>query len=419
MTTTAHLPAQTFPGHKAPFYPSHPFLPFQMPSTYTYPAGATGYNSHTLAHLPMASSFYSGGISNHNTTSLDYSTNVNGQDNNNLLSPTTSQSLENQLSPTEVENSHKRRGRMSSTEDGNISPIPTSSPVGPLLSPNSQVPLAAPSASLSSSILSLPPLPHPKTAYNIPAATNGYSVGNGFVTSAYGGSGSTRLSTQPHFHTQNNLSHTPSTMNSALFGPPYTVPPVSAVPTVPPPSAMPNVVMYPPPPGGQVDYMQTPSVNLWGHYSTGKLSYDTPRYKLTPERATPLQKWFDDHKDHPYPTRHDKITLCHDTNLTFTQVSTWFANCRRRLKKAMQEDEERQGPTTNESSTGSSYHEESSNGSYHNSRRSRSDSPDSDGNRSVSHDSDDKLHNYGPDVTEDYTTNCSYHRGKHSTSSHH
>lgn len=302
MTTTAHLPAQTFPGHKAPFYPSHPFIPFQMPSTYTYPAGATGYNSHTLAHLPMASSFYSGGISNHNTTSLDYSTNVNGQDNNNLLSPvrarerepasvpksfvqtvdklifcvkkyyvvvgfflqTTSQSLENQLSPTEVENSHKRRGRMSSTEDGNISPIPTSSPVGPLLSPNSQVPLAAPSASLSSSILSLPPLPHPKTAYNIPAATNGYSVGNGFVTSAYGGSGSTRLSTQPHFHTQNNLSHTPSTMNSALFGPPYTVPPVSAVPTVPPPSAMPNVVMYPPPPGGQVDYMQTPSVNLWG-----------------------------------------------------------------------------------------------------------------------------------------------------------
>ena len=54
---------------------------------------------------------------------------------------------------------------------------------------------------------------------------------------------------------------------------------------------------------------------------TPKLSYDSPRYKLTPERATPLQKWFDEHKDHPYPTRHDKIVLCQETNLTFTQVS--------------------------------------------------------------------------------------------------
>ena len=51
-----------------------------------------------------------------------------------------------------------------------------------------------------------------------------------------------------------------------------------------------------------------------------KLSYDTPRYKLTPERVTPLIRWFDNHKDHPYPSRLDKIALCHESQLTFTQV---------------------------------------------------------------------------------------------------
>lgn len=51
-----------------------------------------------------------------------------------------------------------------------------------------------------------------------------------------------------------------------------------------------------------------------------KVSYDTPRYKLTPERAIPLLKWFDDHKEHPYPSRHEKMLLCQATQLTFTQV---------------------------------------------------------------------------------------------------
>lgn len=49
-------------------------------------------------------------------------------------------------------------------------------------------------------------------------------------------------------------------------------------------------------------------------------SLDTPRYKLTPERAIPLIKWFEDHKDHPYPTRHEKLLLCQSTQLTYTQV---------------------------------------------------------------------------------------------------
>ena len=54
--------------------------------------------------------------------------------------------------------------------------------------------------------------------------------------------------------------------------------------------------------------------------SNYKLSYDSPRYKLTPERAIPLVKWFEEHKEHPYPTRHEKILLCQSTQLTFTQV---------------------------------------------------------------------------------------------------
>jgi hypothetical protein len=145
-------------------------------------------------------------------------------------------------------------------------------------------------------------------------------------------------------------------------------------------------------------------MNLWVQYPNAmhKLSYDTPRYKLTPERATPLQKWFDDHKDHPYPTRHDKILLCQDTSLTFTQVSTWFANCRRRLKKANQEEEERNYSGSGSSSSNSNYQDDS-----------HAQSPGCDSLGSGSHDSDDKMHDYGP-VTptslhaEEFTVNCTY-----------
>jgi hypothetical protein len=87
--------------------------------------------------------------------------------------------------------------------------------------------------------------------------------------------------------------------------------------------------MYPQHPAPLPDYTSgTAAFNgIWNQYSNNinspKLSYDSPRYKLTPERATPLQKWFDEHRDHPYPTRHDKIVLCQETNLTFTQVSCY------------------------------------------------------------------------------------------------
>ena len=35
----------------------------------------------------------------------------------------------------------------------------------------------------------------------------------------------------------------------------------------------------------------------------------------------------------PYPTKGEKIMLAIITRMTLTQVSTWFANARRRLKK--------------------------------------------------------------------------------------
>ncbi len=60
-------------------------------------------------------------------------------------------------------------------------------------------------------------------------------------------------------------------------------------------------------------------LNIHGH-SVVKPSMDTPRYKLTPERAIPLIKWFEEHKKHPYPTRHEKMVLCQSTQLTYTQV---------------------------------------------------------------------------------------------------
>lgn len=65
--------------------------------------------------------------------------------------------------------------------------------------------------------------------------------------------------------------------------------------------------------------------SLAGHQYS-KVSYDTPRFKLTPERAIPLVKWFEEHKDHPYPSRHEKMVLCQSTQLTFTQVKTTYSN---------------------------------------------------------------------------------------------
>ena len=51
-----------------------------------------------------------------------------------------------------------------------------------------------------------------------------------------------------------------------------------------------------------------------------RISFDSPKFKLTQERALPLVRWYEDHKDHPYPSRQEKLHLCQTTQLTYTQV---------------------------------------------------------------------------------------------------
>lgn len=57
------------------------------------------------------------------------------------------------------------------------------------------------------------------------------------------------------------------------------------------------------------------------------------RKNATRESTATLKSWLNEHKKNPYPTKGEKIMLAIITKMTLTQVSTWFANARRRLKK--------------------------------------------------------------------------------------
>ena len=57
------------------------------------------------------------------------------------------------------------------------------------------------------------------------------------------------------------------------------------------------------------------------------------RKNATRETTATLKAWLSEHKKNPYPTKGEKIMLAIITKMTLTQVSTWFANARRRLKK--------------------------------------------------------------------------------------
>ncbi|GKZ34754.1 hypothetical protein AbraIFM66950_005110 [Aspergillus brasiliensis] len=46
-----------------------------------------------------------------------------------------------------------------------------------------------------------------------------------------------------------------------------------------------------------------------------------------------LAQWLEKHSNHPYPTKDEKSSLAEETGLTVAQVSTWFANARRRYKR--------------------------------------------------------------------------------------
>ncbi|VDK20497.1 unnamed protein product [Taenia asiatica] len=53
----------------------------------------------------------------------------------------------------------------------------------------------------------------------------------------------------------------------------------------------------------------------------------------TRETTCLLKNWLYEHRKNPYPTKEEKVMLATVTRMNLTQVSTWFANARRRLKK--------------------------------------------------------------------------------------
>ncbi|XP_070687430.1 iroquois-class homeodomain protein IRX-5b [Pempheris klunzingeri] len=67
----------------------------------------------------------------------------------------------------------------------------------------------------------------------------------------------------------------------------------------------------------------------------GPYPYGDPSYRknATRDATATLKAWLSEHRKNPYPTKGEKIMLAIITKMTLTQVSTWFANARRRLKK--------------------------------------------------------------------------------------
>ncbi|KAK0426415.1 hypothetical protein QR680_009695 [Steinernema hermaphroditum] len=63
------------------------------------------------------------------------------------------------------------------------------------------------------------------------------------------------------------------------------------------------------------------------------IGIDGRRKNATRETTAPLKHWLNEHRKNPYPTKADKYMLARITGMSLTQVSTWFANARRRLKK--------------------------------------------------------------------------------------
>ncbi|XP_078810650.1 iroquois-class homeodomain protein IRX-4b isoform X1 [Oryzias latipes] len=77
---------------------------------------------------------------------------------------------------------------------------------------------------------------------------------------------------------------------------------------------------------------------MFGHhpcerYGHSCLDSSSRRKNATRETTSTLKAWLQEHQKNPYPTKGEKIMLAIITRMTLTQVSTWFANARRRLKK--------------------------------------------------------------------------------------
>ena len=61
---------------------------------------------------------------------------------------------------------------------------------------------------------------------------------------------------------------------------------------------------------------------------------------LSKDTTGALKMWLRRHKKNPYPSKAEKIMLAILSRMTLTQVSTWFANARRRLKKDFPDDDD-------------------------------------------------------------------------------
>lgn len=72
---------------------------------------------------------------------------------------------------------------------------------------------------------------------------------------------------------------------------------------------------------------------LFYRYGTVDFNGTARRKNATRETTSTLKTWLYEHRKNPYPTKGEKIMLAIITKMTLTQVSTWFANARRRLKK--------------------------------------------------------------------------------------
>uniref|UniRef100_A0A672N5L8 Iroquois-class homeodomain protein irx-4-A-like n=1 Tax=Sinocyclocheilus grahami TaxID=75366 RepID=A0A672N5L8_SINGR len=80
-------------------------------------------------------------------------------------------------------------------------------------------------------------------------------------------------------------------------------------------------------------YPYDPTLGQYQYDRYGSMEGGSRRKNATRETTSTLKAWLQEHRKNPYPTKGEKIMLAIITKMTLTQVSTWFANARRRLKK--------------------------------------------------------------------------------------
>ncbi|KAL9932670.1 hypothetical protein V8E36_008369 [Tilletia maclaganii] len=102
--------------------------------------------------------------------------------------------------------------------------------------------------------------------------------------------------------------------------------------------ASPTPLMAAPPPSSTASASLAHEGHAHAHHlastSSENLYADAegPRRGNYPRHVTEhLKQWLFSHREHPYPTDHEKRELAHHTSLTMTQLNNWLINARRRL----------------------------------------------------------------------------------------